>query len=188
MSLFGWFTKNKKDSKIKVKKRRQNILQDTAAAAAFAEAGEYDVARSMITEATEKRRILVIGRGDSFSDQLTAYSLEMAKRLNFELMVVNITEEPLALPAHKRAEAIDLFRENSQNNAASLLRLAEERSIPCAHVVEIGPEDVVVDRLHVRYPGLRYVLIEPDPEVVKEAKGQIDIPVVDLGCYRSATA
>jgi hypothetical protein len=188
VSLFGWFTKNKKDSKIKVKKRKQNILQDTAAAAAFAEAGEHDTARSMITESADKRKILVIGLGDCFSDQLTQYAIGMAKRLGFELLALNVTEEPLALPMDKRAEAIEIFRENSQKNAVSLQKLAEDQNITFSHHVEIGPQDEVVDRLYVRHAGLRYVLIEPDPEVVKEAKGQIDIPVVDLGCYRSATA
>ena len=188
MALFGWFTKNKKSTKAQVTEQRQNVLQDTAVAAAFAEAGEHETARIMIDKAAGNRKVLVVGRADSFSEGLVEYSLGMAKRLDFEIVAVNITDAPLSLSVDKREEAIELFRQNSMKNVTALKELAEKNGVQFSHVVEIGHQDEVVDTLHAKYPGMRYVLTEPDSEVVKKANGKVDIPVFDLGAYQGEAA
>lgn len=186
MALFGWFSKNKKDQKVKVAKRKTSMLQDAAAIAAFAEAGEHETARSMIAPAKPTRKILVIGHEEGFSDKLSEYALDMAKRLNFELVALNTTSAPLALSAERRETAIAAFRENAQGNAAALQEKAENKGIAFTHLVEIADQEEAIEKLHGEDPGLRYVLTEPDPEVARKQESRVTIPVFDLGCYQSA--
>lgn len=188
MSLFSWFTKNKKTEKIKLGLRRQNILQKTAAATAFAEAGEYEAARRMVENTLESRKMLIVGRGDSFSEDLITYSLDMAKRLDFGVVALSVTDAPLSLPAAQREEAAESFRRQSLEMAGHLKERAEQMGVDFSHHILIGHEDEAVEKLHAEYSNMRYVLTEPDPEVAQKAKGKVDIPVVDLGCYQGAAA
>jgi len=188
MSLFGWFTKNKKNKDVEVKKRKTSVLQDTAAAVAFAEAGEHGIARSMIEKRSEPRKILVIGREDRFSEKLIDYSVSMAERLGFEMIALNITAAPLSMPADKGKEAITLFHSNSVENVSVLEKQARDKGVAFTHLVEIGRQDEVVEKLHAKYPNMRYVLTEPDPELAQKTQGKISIPVFDLGSYQNAAA
>lgn len=185
MALFGWFSKNKK---VKVAKRKTSMLQDAATIAAFAEAGEHETACSMIAPKKPTRKILVIGHEEGFSDQLSEYALDMAKRLNFELVALNTTSAPLALSAEKREAAMAAFRENAQVNAAVLQEKAESNGITFTHLVEIANREEVIEKLHGEDAGLRYVLTEPDPTVARKRESRVAIPVFDLGCYQSVAA
>lgn len=186
MALFGWFKKNKKNEKVQVSKQRQNVLRDAAAAAAFAEAGEHEIARSIIDKPKGKRTILVIGCEDRFSEVLVEYSLSMAKRLGFELLALNVTDTPLSMPAAKREEATVLFNNSSAENVAVFQEQAAKNGVAVNHLVEVGEQDEIVEKLRAKYPGMRYVLIEPDPEVAKKANGKVTVPVFDLACYQGA--
>lgn len=188
MGLFSWFSKDKKNQKVKVEERKKNTLQDAAMAAAFAEAGEHETARSMLDQAADNRKILTIGRADNFSVELAEYSLGMAKRLGFEIVALNVTDAPLSLPAEKRAEAAELFRQDSIKNVSALKEMAEKSGVQFSHVVEIGQQDEVINTLHAKYPGMRYVLTEPDAALIQKSNGKVDIPVFDLGTYQGSAA
>ena len=188
MALFGWFRKNKKNQDVEVKERKKSVLQDTAAAVAFAEAGEHETARSIIQKQSEPRKILVIGREEHFSEKLVDYSVSMAKRLDFEIVALNITAAPLSMPADKSQEAALLFHSQSLENVDALAKHAQENGVGFIHLVEIGRQDEVVEKLHAKYPNMRYVLTEPDPDVTQKAQGKISIPVFDLGSYQGSAA
>jgi len=187
VGIFSWFKKKKKDEKVRVTKQRSNALQETAAAVAFAEAGEYETARRLAGQAAE-RKILAIGSDARFSSILATYSIDMAKRLECELVALNVTDAPLSLPPGKQEAAIDSFRKASEKNVTVLREMAEKDGIPFKHQVEIGHPDEVISKLHAIHPGMRYVLIEPDPEVVKKTNGNVSVPVFDLSCYHHSAA
>lgn len=187
MGIFSWFRKKKKDEKVRVTKQRSKVLQETAAAVAFAEAGEYETARRLAdSSAAAERKILAIGSEARFSSILATYSIDMAKRLECGLVALNVTDAPLSLPAEKREAAIDSFRRASERNVTALKDMAEKDGVPFNHQVEIGHPDEVISKLHATYPGMRYVLIEPDPEVVRKTDGNVSVPVFDLSCYHHA--
>jgi len=187
MALFGWFSKNKKDQ-IQVTKSKTNMLQNAATAAAFAEAGEHETAHRIITPGKETRKILVIGHGESFSEKLSSYALDMARRLDFELVALNVTSAPLSLFGEKRDAAIAAFTEGAQRSGAVLQEKAAANGIVLTQRVEIANQDAMVEKLHSQDSGLRYVLTEPDPEVAKKQADRVAIPVFDLGCYQSLAA
>ncbi|MFH1216639.1 MAG: hypothetical protein V1706_09070 [Pseudomonadota bacterium] len=188
MAFFGLFKKNEKDLEVLLKKREKNPLQNAAVAAAFAEAGEHATARSMIERPKGNRKILVIGRESSFSPRLVEYALEMAKRLDFEILALNVTEAPLRMAQEKREEATEFFRKDCVCNVACMMEQAQNAGIEFSHLLEIGLQDEVVEKLHAEYPGMRYVLTEPDQEVADMVKGNVSIPVFDLGSYHGLTA
>ena len=188
MALFDWFRKNKKSNKVKVEEQKQTVFQDSAAAAAFAEAGEHTTARSMIDKTKGNRNILVVASEERFSEVLFNYSLDMAKRLGFELMMLNVTDAPLSLPEARKEEESTRFINESQQNFIALQERAQQAGIPVNHLIEIGELDDVVFKLKAQFPGMRYVLTEPDPGVTQRATGTVTIPVFDLGSYHGAVA
>ena len=179
MALFNWFKKNKKDKNVKVEEQKQTVFQDSAAAAAFAEAGEHETARSMIDKTKGNRNILVVASGDCFSDDLCNYSIDMAKRLDFELLMLNVTD------ARKEEEAIR-FQNECQQNFTALQERAKKAGVLMNHLIEIGELDDVVHKLKTQFPGMRYVLTEPDPEMCQCAADSVTIPVFDLGCFQGS--
>jgi hypothetical protein len=185
MAFFGLF-RNKKKKDIKVSQRRQKAMQDAAVAATFAEAGEHETARRMIDTAKGNKTILVIGQGDSFSERLVTYAVDMAQRFNFKLLAVNTTEDPLSLPAGKREEAAAAFTSECASNCTVLREKADAAGITLTHLAEVGSQDEILERLQARYPGMRYVLTEPEPDAVQEAAEDVSIPVFDLGSYQGA--
>jgi hypothetical protein len=188
VALFNWFKKNKKDQKVNVKEQKQTVFQDAAAAAAFAEAGEHETARTMVDKSQGNRKILVIASEERFSVVLVSYSLDMAKRLNFELLMLNVTGAPLSLPEARKEEETTRFLNDSQQNFITLQEQAEQAGVSVNHLIEIGELDEVVHKLKAQFPGMRYVLTEPDPEVAQRATGPVTIPVFDLGSYQGAPA
>lgn len=164
------------------------MLQDAATAAAFAEAGEHETARSITTAARQTRKILVIGNGESFSQELSRYALDMAKRLDFELVALNVTSAPLDLTGAAREEAIATFKTQAANNIAAMQAEAASGGIAFTHKIEIAEQDNAVEKLHAENAGLRYVLTEPDPEMMKKADNKVSIPVFDLASYQSLAA
>ena len=187
MALLGWF-KKKKENDVRVSERKQNTLQDAAVAATFAEAGEHETARNIIND---KKRgdgtILVVGREDSFSERLASYATDMAKRLNFDIMAVNISEAPLSVPEEKRDETIANFEETCITNNAFFNNTAAENDIPLYHLMLVGKQDEVIEKIHNLYPGMRYVLTEPDPKSARQSNENVSIPVFDLGSFQGAS-
>jgi hypothetical protein len=178
VALFNWFTKKKKDKKVKVEEQKQTVFQDSAAAAAFAEAGEHATARAMIDKTKGNRNILVVASGVCFSEELFCYSIDMAKRLDFELLMLNV--------ADKKEEA--RFQDKCQQNFTPLQERAQKAGVSMSHRIEIGELDDVVHMLKTQFPGMRYVLTEPDPEMVQCAADSVTIPVFDLSCFQGTAA
>lgn len=181
------FRRNRKDE-VQVEEHRDHVFRDTAAAAAFAEAGEHDTARAMLQEADAQPTILMVGREDEFSNELIEYSVEMAKRLNFAITALNVTDVPLSLTGERRDRAVEEFQQSSAHHADKLQDLAAQNNIAFNHVAEVGKRAEVIQQLRGNNKGMRYVLSEPDPRVAVKAKGRVAIPVVDLGCYQGAAA
>ena len=86
----------KEESKsIKVKDERVESLiekhERTAEAIVFAEAGEHEYARELLKkDAKEKKKILVVGGEEGFSEKLIHYAIGMADRMNYEIVALNV--------------------------------------------------------------------------------------------------
>lgn len=168
MAFFGLFKKNEEDLEILLREKKRNKLRDAAAAAAFAEAGEHETARAMFEAEEGKRLLLVMGRENGFSPKLMDYAVAMAGRLNFEIL------------------AVTPGREMRQDVEALFLSRAHEKGVLVTLHHERGSSDEIVERLHHRYPALRYVLTEPESLAGNHRSAQSSIPVFDLGNFHGA--
>lgn len=187
MALFGWFNKKEKKNNIQVDKKTKNSLHKAAAAVAFAEAGEHDTARSLMGGKIEGHNtILVIGNEDNFTKNLMNYAVNMAKRLDFELIALNVIETPLIMNTEKREKAVNTFRENCILNVTKFQDAARKSGVPFTHLIEVGNEDETIKRLQEIYPGMRYALTEPDDSVKTMAEDHVAIPVFHLGSFQTA--
>lgn len=184
----AFFKKSKKDQKVQVDERKQNTLQNAAAAAAFAEAGEFDTARSMLANGDAAQKILVICKDNIFSKALMDYAIDMAGRLEYELVAVNVIEAPLFSSAEKRAEKVRLFQEECLPGINAFKAQAAESNVSFESLVELGSQDAVLGKIHNQFPGLRYVLSEPDAGTMQYESGKVTIPVFDLGCFQESLA
>lgn len=189
MKFFSIFKRQKNEQNILVTERRQSMLHDTAAAVAFSDEGEHETARSIIDRTRGNRTILMIVNGDSCSETLKDYALEMAKRLDYKLLALHVTESPLSLSEESRKAIISDFRESCRHSVKTLRKKAEQIGVSFSNVIECGNSDDIVAKLHARYPGMRYVLTEPDPEIVRSDAGHAAaVPVFDLGCFQPSAA
>ena len=133
MALFNWFKKNKKDKKVKVEEQKQAMFRDSAAAAAFAEAGEHETARAMIDKSKGNRNILVVASGVCFSEELFCYSVDMAKRLDFELLMLNVSDKEEAR-----------FLDKCQQNFTPLQERAQKAGVSMSQMVQCAADSVTI--------------------------------------------
>ncbi len=164
MGFLSWFKKDGKNSDVEVNSTG-NALENAAVAAAFAEAGEHEHARSVLKQEAVPQKIMVLSTEDNFSNMLINYALDMAKRLDCELVAVNVTDVPRSLPGDERQRAIELFEQAAKKNSESLIRKAESEGVKLTHMVETGDAEKVADRLHSSLPGIRCVVTEPEEAV-----------------------
>ena len=182
MSLFNWFKQKKKLFKVVKVSSKSSKLQDSAMAIAFAEAGEHETARRIVEKKQEPvtRKILAVAREDNFSTSLIEYSLNMANKLNAELVALNVTRIPLSLHGNAKEEMSKIFHDNSTKNIENFTESAKNSGVMLTHLVEIGVPDDVVENIYTKHSGIQYVLTEPDPEVTKQSDGKVAIPVFNL--------
>ncbi len=166
MGILSWFKKDKKKGKgMGAASSTASALETAAVAAAFAEAGEHEHARAVLQQPPIPQKLLVVSQDDHFSNLLINYALDMAKRLDCELIAVNVTDAPRSLPEPERARAIEIFEEMAKKNAEILNEMAARKGVKVNHRVEIGDPERVVERLHANIPGIRCVVAEPEEKV-----------------------
>lgn len=188
MKFLDIFKKKKNGGNIRVHERKRNILNDTAVAVAFTDEGEHETARSIIDRTRGSRMILMVVNGHSSPSALNDYALGMARRFDYQLLALHVTEAPLSLPEEMRNAAMSAFRESCADSVQTLRKQGEKIGVSVNSIIDYGNQDDVVAKLHAQYPGMRYVLTAPDSDMVKSEAGQAEIPVFDLGCFHSSSA
>ncbi len=180
MKLFKFFKKGKVTAK-EQGGTSGDSLQKSAVAAAFAEAGEHSTAREMLQESSGPCKILAIGNEDKFSPELMEYAIQMAKRLNCQILAVSASNAPMSLPRPHRELACKAFEESAAKNLDHFHKLAKLNGVELTHLIRFGEQDDIISRLYKEENGqISYVITEPDPELVDTADGRLTIPVFGL--------
>lgn len=139
----------------------------------FAEAGESDPAAGAAeAEQVEEQPgvLLVIGNGDSFSQRITDYAIEMAERMAYRIVALNIAPVPeetfrfFAPPQNQMEE----FEEISAQNALRFKEAAEAHGLSFSHIVRFGETDSVIESLRKEYGEIDFVVSEPREEQAAE--------------------
>ena len=108
------------------------------------------------------QKIIMLSTEDHFSNILINYAFGMAKRLDCEVIAINVTDVPRSLPEREKGRAIEMFEEAAKKSAEGLIKMADSEGIEITHLVKIGDPEKIADKLHASCPGIRCVVTEPE--------------------------
>ncbi|MBW2090812.1 MAG: hypothetical protein JRI34_01645 [Deltaproteobacteria bacterium] len=169
--------------KSKVSKLSETVDRLTEAVT-YAEAGVPEQAISTLKrEAQEPSKILVVGRGYTFSRELKDYAIGLANRLGYEIVAVNSRDTSIdSLPFHApfRDRLRQDFITRAKEAAAEFEAQAKAAGIGFTHVIKFGEGVDIIRELHREFKKLEYVVTEPDEEATNPDGVAPAIPVFSL--------
>lgn len=153
----------------------------------FAEAGETgpDADARPETETEQPGLLLVIGNGDTFSRRMIDYALEMARRMSYPILALNIAplhEEAVRMFAPPRSK-IQEFEEKARENVRPFEAAARELGIEFSHTVKFGDTDSVIQEVGAEYGPIEFVISEPAEEQTAERPENENRPEKQLYVY-----
>jgi hypothetical protein len=130
------------------------------------------------TVETERRKILVIGKSDSFNDALSGYAIQLAQRLKYDLFLVSVMPQgsistsavSVSVAAHYH-RALEILQDFKQKAAG--------KDVHCDHAIRYGGIADVADA--VLHTVRRIEFVVTDSEYTKTLISEdVTIPVFSL--------
>lgn len=178
--LLKRWRKPQKPSEVEVERQRHlgAEYEETMMAVTFAEAGASKEALELL-QRRGRRKILVLGRENTFSDALVEYATLLAERLGYELIALSVgTPGGTSLSPfgqHLREE----FQRQAAAAAAVLEQKAAQKDIPCIHVVKFGDVAKAVEEINREYRRIELVITD-SPSKREEVHARVNLPVFSL--------
>ena len=157
-----------------LKKKANRItkrMEQMQEAVAFAEAGERESALGLLQheEAIEdpSGKLLVIGRESTFSRKVIEYSLEMARRMSYEILALNTTSlssETFKIFSSSHKQLCQDFRALAQENVKEFRKEAESLGVPFSHVVRFIERDQAVEEINHEFKDIEFVVSDSEQE------------------------
>ncbi|MEC4684212.1 MAG: universal stress protein [Nitrospirota bacterium] len=152
----------------------------TEEAIVFAEAGEYEYAREILKrDDNEKKKILVVGAEEGFSEKLVHYALGMAERMDYEIVALNVIPAGNRLFSLLNEKVREELRERTVREADTFRKKAEDKDILFSHNVRFGDFDKSIKDAHKDFKRISFVLTEPE-HVADRSPAKAGIPVFCL--------
>jgi hypothetical protein len=97
----------------------------------------------------ERRKVLMLGRGELFTEEAMDYAVNLAERLDYDICAVNFgrgwnTQSSLDSEALWR----EGFRKRAEDAAKALRKRATLTGIHCDHLVKFGDLDMIAEELN----------------------------------------
>ncbi|MFP3870859.1 MAG: hypothetical protein ACLFVT_08300 [Syntrophobacteria bacterium] len=171
-----WLQRRKapEHAEVQVEKRGdlRDTLDQTMEAITFAEAGVHEVARELISEQQKrKRKVLVVGQGEGFSNAVVDYAIGFAERMNYEILALTVLlGSNEAGPAPCCTVTSKDQRSNCEQSIARFHHRCEERGIPFRHVVKVGDIKHCIQELLQELRRINFVVSESQvwPKLVED--------------------
>ena len=133
-------------------KKMKRFFDRQQEAITFAQAGEADYAIDILTdkEVVEERstaRLLVMGKGNAFSNEIIQYAIEMATRMSYNILALNTASfscETFNLFS-SRNKICEEFKNMSEENVASFKQATEEKGIQFDHLIMFNKPDEALE-------------------------------------------
>jgi transcription elongation GreA/GreB family factor len=173
-----------KPSEVEVKRQRHlgADYEDTMMAVAFAEAGAQEEALELL-QRRGRRKILVLGQEDTFSDAVMDYATLLAERLGYELVALSVGTPAGRLLSPYGKHMQEEFQRQALAAAAVLEQKAAQKNIPCTHVVKFGDVAKAVEEINREYRRIELVITD-SPSKREELHARVNVPVFSLKTYR----
>ncbi len=122
-------------------------------ALSMAEAGEGDLARQILGEFhAEHRKILVLAQSGGVPHPLAEYSVNLAERLGFDLVLLSVGS-----PGRGGQDA---FEAAARTGAELLMEQAARRGVACAHMIRLGGRDEVLNAVSIELRRVEFVITD----------------------------
>jgi hypothetical protein len=109
-------------------------FQDHMAAAAFAEAGEFDTALSMLQAKKRPRSVLLLIQGDSPLPEAFAHAVHLCRRLEADMQILAVSDSV----GGKQTGENSAEEQSEYTAVTALARAAEEQGVSCSVFVSSG--------------------------------------------------
>lgn len=174
----------KRVKKLKVKEETTESLTQkhdrTMEAITFAEAGEYEYARELLKkEETERKKLLVVGNEEGFSETLIYYALGMADRMQYDIVALNVVPIGRRLFAFLNEKTRQELQNRAVEGAEYFKMKTDEKKIQFIHVVRFGEPEKVLKDSHKEFKRISFILAEPE-NICDETSSKTSIPVFCL--------
>lgn len=139
-------------------------LDDYSEALALAEAGELLLAEKVLAlRGSGRKRIMVLGSGAGYPGRLAEYALQLAGRLGYGLVFLNVGES--ARPGQATEDMARHLREDFAARAAVEARpwllLAVEQGVEAGHLVWFGDTATAVEEVCAKLHRVELILSGP---------------------------
>lgn len=135
-------------------------------AIAFAEAGEQAEAQQFFKDVTEDdeltTRLLVVGHGNDFSQEIIEYALEMASRLEYQ-EIIALNAAPIGFNSLETLDAEQRklqkeFKESSEQNIKKFREAAQKAGIRLSQVIKFKDIEDALEEIKHEMPGIEFVI------------------------------
>jgi len=173
-----------KPSAVEVKRQRHlgEEYEETMMAVAFAEAGAPEEALDLLQQ-RGRRKILVLGQDDTFSDAVMDYATLLAERLGYELVALSVGTPTGKLLSPFGQHMQEKFQQQARAAAAVLEQKAAQKNIPCTHEVKFGDVGKALEEINREYRRIELVITD-SPSKREELHARVNLPVFSLKTHR----
>jgi len=141
----------------------------------FAEADQHELAEKALQRETVKetpKKLVVVGNESEFSQEIIEYAMEMAKRMEFEIVALNTA--PLSFKSSKLFSSswkkiCEEFQALSAENIKPFQIKAEAEGIGFTHAVDFVEIDDALKKLKSKYNEINLVVSNPEVPAAEAA-------------------
>jgi hypothetical protein len=113
-------------------------------------------------------KLVVLGKGVTFSDEIVEYALEMAQRMEYEIIALNtapLSCESFNLFSSSRHDICQEFQEMSIKNAALFQAQAEKRGLHFIHRINFVDTDTALEEVQNEFgENISFIVSEPEED------------------------
>ncbi len=157
------------------KVKKESLTEKTMEAITFAEAGEHEHAKALMKgEPVSKEKLLVVGSEQGFSEKLVNHSINMARRMGYEIAALNVIPVGMRIFSVLHDTVKDELKFKTEKEAEEFSKKAAEMKISFTHTVKFGNRDKIIREVCSECTETLFILTEPE-DVSEDTNAAIPI-------------
>lgn len=126
----------------------------------FAEAGEHEMGMEMVEE---RQVLLVVGHKGAFSQEIIAYAIDMANRMDYEILALSTSDlscDSIGLFPESKKKLCDEFDALAEENSKTFASWAKNSGIKFNHTIQYSDVDTAIDNINRKINKITFVVDE----------------------------
>ncbi|MBW2370073.1 MAG: universal stress protein [Deltaproteobacteria bacterium] len=119
------------------------------------------------SEAERQTKLVVVGQESRFSDSIINYALDMARRMDYQILALNtapLSCETFQLFSSSRAQVCQDFEALSQKNAQKFKARCEIAGIDFTQVVKFVETNGALEQIKAEFDDIGFIVSEPEEQ------------------------